>query len=138
MALEQAIRPFQAPGTLATRRIIAVNSQISVTRALITWGAAGAMPTPTEEDAAEQFAFKVEQCDENNTEQTRKTHTTRVTQDGNPDNYVDVELTNSISFQKKATNKLVGSLVSETTAFTQEDPFAGTPFGDVPQGDNCK
>lgn len=97
--LEQIVRPFQTPNTLATSRVvIGRNTQVQVTQAQLIFGAAGTLPTPTIH--ATGIDFKVTNCDNTNREKSRQTHKVKVQQPGNPDNYVMVEAIDQIVFSK--------------------------------------
>lgn len=136
--LEQIVRPYQNSGALATRRIIADNTQVAVTQSQLRWGEAGGMPSPTEETTDDGgIGFKLETCDDNFSEKDRDVDTVDVPNTADPSQSVQVERIKRISFTKK-NQPLVGAIRSQTTTFAAADPFAGTPFGDVPAQDNCK
>jgi hypothetical protein len=136
--LEQIVRPLERPQALATRRIIADNIQVAVTPAQLRWGAAGGLPSPTEETLQDgTLSFNLETCDDNFSEQNRSVDTVDVQNTADPSQSVQVERIKSISFNKKAT-PLVGVIRTQTTSYATDDPFAGTPFGSVPKADHCK
>lgn len=133
---EELVRPAAAPGSLATRLLPSNNVQVQVTRARLIWGTAGTLPGPTVESGG---GFKVEECDTGFTETKRTTSNLRVENPDDPTQYVIIQRIESVAFDGKPRKKIVGSIVSETTAFAEFDPFAGSPFGDVPQGqDGCQ
>jgi hypothetical protein len=137
--LEQLVRPFRDPGAIVNQRIIADNTAAPVTRARAEWGTAGGMPTATEVDTGVQpLQFKVEQCDAKYNETSRNTTKHRVENPDDSSQYVIVESISKITFQHTEQSKIVGAIRSETTTFTDIDPFAGTPFGDVQKQDDCK
>lgn len=137
--LEQLVRPFQTPISIATIRVVAKDLSTPKSDAIIQWGQAGTLPSPTEETKTPTggISWKVDECSANLNEHSRKTDNVRVENPDDPSQYVVVQRINSISFDKKG-SKIVGAIRTETTVFAADDPFAGTPFGDVPKADNCQ
>ncbi len=138
-ALEQIVRPFVSTISLTTQRIIAKNKTVNSEPVLIAWGQTGLLPTPTLDPGVPGAGFKVEECNDNFTEQKskRKTHDQTITDDASGAS-VTFTITDNIVFSKApADAKNVGSLRTETTSFSVIDPFAGTAFGDVSKSNQC-
>lgn len=137
MSLEQIVRPFQKPVSIATRRIVSVNQNVTSQDAIIAWGQAGAMPSPTQEQPG-QTGFKIENCNETFHEKNRTTHDQTIT-DGASGASVTFTITDKITFSKSNLDAVnVGSLRTETTVYSVPDPFATTQFGDVSKSNICE
>ncbi len=97
---EAVIRPFIAPNTLATQRIVARSTKQPVQKAGIIWGAAGTLPTPQESTDAPPsgVSFKVKKTPGTFVEKSRTTERVKIAQEGNPDNFVIVDRVKSIKF----------------------------------------
>lgn len=126
--LETAVRPFTAAPNLATRIIIARNTRVQVTQAELIFGAAGTLPTPTVHAAG--FGFKVENCNNTNTEKSRKQTPVKIQQKDNPDNWVMVQRIEQIVFSKKPDDvqndfKQAFSSFAKSVADAINSPWAG-------------
>ncbi len=83
---EAVIRPFIAPNTLATQRIVARSTKQPVQKAGIIWGAAGTLPTPQESTDAPPsgVSFKVKKTPGTFVEKSRTTESIKFGQDKPP------------------------------------------------------
>lgn len=98
--LEQVVRPFVSPGSLATGRIVVSRSSPrATTNVEFVFGAAGAMPTPTRDTG---IGINVANCDNTNKEKQDQTVRTRkrIENPDDPDQYVIVEDIETITFAK--------------------------------------
>jgi hypothetical protein len=133
--LEQIIRPFQKPDVLSTRTIVASNRQVTVERARIVFGKAGAMPVPTIETSA---GFRVANCNNTYKEKSRKTHPQRIEQPDNPDNYVNIDVTDEITFARTPDDP-PNAIEARFTAFAREVSSAiATGWGNISTIDVCE
>lgn len=134
--LEQIVRPFQAPTTLAKRRIVASNAKLDVEPATITWGTAGGLPSAVQkEDVQDGSEFKVIDCNDQYQETSRKTEQKRVSNPNNPDDYLIIELTNRVSFLKNEKGRTAADKVA--TSYTTNWSI-GPDFRTVISSDNKK
>lgn len=134
--LEGIVRPFQSPNTLARRRLVASASKIDVGEAVISWGAAGDLPSATQqEEDTGGSGFQVIDCNDQYKETSRTTSQKRVENPNDPDQYVIVELTNRVSFAKNEKGRTSADKVatSYTTNWT-----IGADFRSVITADNKK
>lgn len=104
--LEQVVRPFVRPNSLATRRLVATAEKIDVEPAIITWGAVGSIPGA---EQVEQLggAINVITCDDffDEIDGSRKSNTYRITQkleDGTEvaENFIDIARPYQLAFHK--------------------------------------
>lgn len=114
-SLEYIVRPYQTP---SPHGVLIIPSTPGGSRqpATLTWGAPGTMPEVNEVN--EGVAFEVVCCQESIGEQSRTSETKRITQEGNPDNWVDVRRPISVKLKKKEDNKCGG--VSDISIAAQE------------------
>jgi hypothetical protein len=134
--LEQIVRPFQNPDVLSTRTIVASNRQVAVERARIVFGKSGAMPVPTVETSA---GFRVANCNNTWKEKERQTHPQRVEQPDNPDNYVMIDVIDSIKFERQAEGERTDSPEPVFVAFARKVSSAlATGWGNISTVDVCE
>lgn len=122
--LEGIIRPFQRPDTLARRRLVATNTKIDVTPAVISWGTSGTLASAHQVDEIDPGGgFTIISCDDQYEEKSRLIDVRRIEQtlpDGtkNPDNYIDLERPYRVYFEKKElASQQRGVTQTWTTAF---------------------
>lgn len=136
--LEQVVRPFQRPQTIATQRIVATGEKVEVGTAIISWGQAGTLPGAEEVEEIEedpvQTAFEVIDCDDEYEELDRNEETVRITQideAGNEvaENFVDVKRPKEISFEKLTEKKPYDKTTTWTTAVETAN-FSTTDIND--------
>lgn len=110
MSLEQLVRPFVAPRSLVSRRIIPSKAELTVETAGRTWGAAGLLPSPRETEEpgpAPQISINVKIKPEKNKTRALETEQVRIEQPDNPDNYVILERIKKITYGQDAPPTLV-------------------------------
>jgi hypothetical protein len=122
MDLESLIRPYQAPSTIGTRRIVTVRTKVPEETAGGTWGVAGNLPVavevpPGEDPALLSFTTKKKKDHE---EISRVTEKVRVENPDDPSQYVVVERIKSVKFKEKNAETLAaysgaGGTVTKTT-----------------------
>lgn len=143
--MEQIVRPFEQTGAVASREVISVRTKQQRERARLIWGNAGTLPTAVKETTGspDGVNLKVEACDDTYKETAGRKYgvTIRVHQknaDGtdNPDNYVDWQPIQLMSFKHQAGTKILSAFSSETTAFADFD--TGTDFSVAKKSDQCK
>jgi hypothetical protein len=100
-SLEYVVRPYQTP---SAHGAIIIPSTPTGTRerATLTWGAEATMPEREEPDG---IGFQLVCCTETLNENSRETETKRIEQEGNPDNWVDVDRPTKLKLKKKDANK---------------------------------
>lgn len=124
--LEGIVRPFTAPNTLARRRLVASNTKIDVSPAVISWGSAGTLASAHQVDEIDPGgSFTVLTCDDQYQEadKPRQVDVRRIVQtlpDGttNPDNFIDLERPYRVYFEKTdLASQRRGQTQTWTTAF---------------------
>lgn len=122
--LESIVRPYQRPDTLARRRLIASNTKIDVTPAVISWGTGGTLASAHQIDEIPQDgSFTVLTCDDQYEETKRLVDVRRIVQTlpngtTNPDNFIDLERPYRVYFEKKElASQQRGITQTWTTAF---------------------
>jgi hypothetical protein len=125
--LEQIVRPFARPNTLARRRIIASSTKIEVPEAIISWGSAGTLPGATEIEQIDPTGvnFNVITCKDNYEEVDRQSRPVRIEQQDNPENYVVFNRIDQVSFLRR--DKKGGKQVTYRID-TSVDPETGTIY----------
>jgi hypothetical protein len=139
--MEQIIRPFQLQDPAATTRIPVVIGQVTVQPAHICWGGVGQLPTAVlQADTFNGINFRVEECDDQNIENSRDQETFRVFQnnDSSSENWVDVARVRRIDFKRTSKQHFLGVFHTDTTDFGLTDFFAGSGFGDLPEQVKCR
>lgn len=117
--LEQVVRPFQTPGAIVSRQVSSkrIKKQREIARLL--WGDTGSLPQPHKvpDDTSGGYNFKLkDDCADTYSEGKRNTSKIRVENPDDSSQYVMVERIDSMSFQKKPTNKSTAT-GTETTDF---------------------
>ena len=130
--LEQIVRPFARPDSLARRRLVAKNAKVPVTPATISWGTSGTLASAHQVDEIPtDGSFTVLTCDDQFQESTTKPRQVDVrriyqeiekNKDGtpkfNPDNFVDLERPYQVFFEKvELASQKDGVTQTWTTAF---------------------
>ena len=85
--LEYIVRPYQSPDSLGVT-VIPATPKSTRERAHLTWGGKGTMPSVR--FTGEDFNTVTNKKTIVNTEKNRDSDTIRITQEGKPENYVDV------------------------------------------------
>jgi hypothetical protein len=100
-ALEYLVRPYTTPNAHG-QIIIPSAPRGSHERATLTWSGAAEVPSPVE--SSDGVNFEVVCCQEGLNELSRESEIERITQQTNPDNWVDVARAASLKLKKKGTN----------------------------------
>lgn len=119
LPLEQIIRPFQTAFPQNRDRVIASTVKQPPEIAQLQWGAAGQLPTATEENPP-YLNFKVNDPsnDQSLTEKSRTTQTVRVQNPDDPDQFVDVQRIQQIVFKAPKTAQPESQYTSYSTTAT--------------------
>lgn len=117
--LEGVIRPFVRPDTLARRRLVASNTKVDVTPAIISWGTSGTLASAHQVEQVDPDGVTIEICKDDYVETKRFSDVMRIEQklpDGtfNPDNFVDLDRPYKVYFERQESPN--GGL-GETTHF---------------------
>lgn len=139
--LEQIIRPFQNTDVLSRRRIISNSTKGATEEVVIEWGAPGDAPAATEithDPATGGISFEVVHCDDKFSEKDRKFDTIRISQPDNPENYVDVQRINKITFNKKSEGNNMTMYNNSTTSFVAMPMYDDNNyFANTADGNKC-
>jgi hypothetical protein len=138
---EYIVRPYQQPGSLGTT-VIPATPKGTRERAHLVWGGKGTMPSVKLLNPS----TKVITCKEQLSEEERESDTIRITQDGKPENYVDVARARTVKLDKTEQNndaslstltyteqamKLDPRLSSQSSNFSSSaTPSASSPTAD--------
>lgn len=130
-ALEQLVRPFQAPNTIGTRRIVSTQTVITPDPVIVTWGQAGDMPVAVEVPPGEDpllLAFEVKKKARHDLI-ARETERVRITNPEDENQYVIVERIKKATFKEKNAEAVAaypkGSTITSTQTTTESSPPAG-------------
>jgi hypothetical protein len=126
--LEYLVRPYQTPN--AQGAIIIPATPVGAgTLATLTWSGVGSTTMP--QPQVSPNSTSVQCCDETQDELSRETELVRITQQGEPENYVDVARSNKLHIKRK----------QDTQSHCIPDVvyFAGPTFSDgfEPQDDSA-
>jgi hypothetical protein len=113
MPFESFVRPYQSPGALG-RTIIASTPGATKERATLTWGA-----TSDGKIVPARSGTNVECCSSKETEFERETNVLRITQDNEPENWVDVARASKMKLNNKHKNECA----------SEWDQMSGVAFG---------
>lgn len=139
--LEQAVRPFQDAGNIASRQIVSKQIKKSRQRSRVVWGGIGTLPVADMEDTGTDpagYSFKLEQCSDTYKEHKRETEQVRVSNPNDSSQYVDIDRIKLISFAHSTDAKLLSAFSTETTAFADTAIADDAVFGTVSKNDKCK
>lgn len=121
MSLEALVRPFQAPQSTATRRIVPVRTQVPPETAGVKWGVAGDLPVAVEVPVGEDplaFSFEVTKRAAHNAIKM-ETERVRVENPDDPNQYLITERIKRVTFKEKDAAALAaypkGGSVTKTT-----------------------
>lgn len=100
--LEAVVRPFARPDSLARRRIVASNTKVEVSPAIITFGKSGTIVGAQEIEAIDESGtgFTVITCDDRYEETNRVQQQARIENPDDSDQYVIVNRASQIEFNK--------------------------------------
>lgn len=112
--LEALVRPFQRPDLFSRPRLIAARGKDAVSSAVISWGAAGDVPSATQIDSvpSDPTNFQLRTCNDRFTETTRTTSRQRVSNPNDASQFVDFDRVETISFQKDETGRTASDKVA--------------------------
>lgn len=118
--MEALVRPFQRPDRFIRQRLIAARAKQDVSSAVISWGAAGDVPTPHQiEDASDFFNFQLVDCNDRYTEASRRTTPQRITNPNDSGQYIDWDRIEQITFTKNEKQDPEASVANKlATSFT--------------------
>jgi hypothetical protein len=137
--LEQIIRPFQLQDPASTARIPVIVGQVDVQPAHLCWGGVGTLPMAVlQADDFNGENFRLEECDDQQAEDTRDTENFDIVDQNNPNNKITAQRIRRINFKKTSKQHFLGVFHTDTTDFDLPDFFAGSGFGDVPEEGKCK
>jgi hypothetical protein len=138
--MEEIVRPFQRDSVIRTKKVSVALAPVTVSDAHFCWGVAGVIPEAVEqEEDFDGLNFRLEECDDDFLENdgSRNNEDFRVENPDDSAQYVMVRRIRQIKFKHEKKTRLLGKFRTDTTAFPDIDPFAGSPFGDVPLTDTC-
>lgn len=106
MDFNRIVRPFERPGTIATKRIVSTAEKIDVGPAVFTWGRAGASINAEQLDDPPppiEFAFEVK-TKKTFQETFRLSDVIRVRNSDDPNQFVDVKRPRKVKYEKREAN----------------------------------
>lgn len=106
MTLEAVVRPFVSREPLRSQRIITSSKKAAVPQtSVVTWGAAGTLPSPVESDADQpaipiSVTTQTKKVTDKNVEKSRETEKVRIENPDDPAQYVMVDRPKKVTFNK--------------------------------------
>lgn len=102
VALEQIVRPFEAPLSIVQGRVVTSSRKQPLEVARVIWGTAGTVSPAVEEKVPEPggFTLTVKDCDDTWTESGRQTTDQRIENPDDPAQYVMVRRIDKIDFKR--------------------------------------